>query len=76
MPGPFSRLEFPTAHKEGLGSCSGCFRGWPQDCSCGGWIHAEYTGEDKNGPILNKQCDGCGQSDKGQPNTGGIDEQD
>ena len=41
--------------------CDECWSGYPQECACGGMIHAEFGDENRNGDYwLEKECDRCG----------------
>ncbi len=35
--------------------CSDCAEGYPQKCTCGGWVHAHVYAK-----VIYYQCDKCG----------------
>jgi len=50
-------------HEIGDEDCGLCWTGYPQECECGGLIHAEMLDSDYNNVYLVTKCDKCGKAE-------------
>ncbi len=49
---------FGIEHVVGDMNCSGCDKS-AQKCKCGGVVHAAWTDDDNDNPVLVRRCDEC-----------------
>ena len=60
MPHLFSLGD--QTHHEGDPQCPACAEGYPERCSCGGFVHATETPTDDTALMPLTQCDRCRRS--------------
>ncbi len=60
-------MKYKNLHEDALGDhilndrhCKYCSEGYPQDCQCGGLLHAGIHITESNGRIQIVKCDKCG----------------